>query len=129
MLRQPSKNNMTVIIRPAIRADIDAYSSQAGKPSIKGIVMEKDGCVIGLGGIAYAKGRWIGFCDLSEEARGYKMHIMRGARRFLDQMRREGIRFIYAGRDEGEPGSERWLKSLGFEIDPRSQTLYRWSAK
>lgn len=119
---------MNVIVRPATRADIEAYSSQAGKPSIKAVAMEKDGAIIGLGGIACVKGRWIAFCDLKGEARAYKMHIMRAARRFLEEARREGIQFVYAARDESEPGSERWLRRLGFEIDPRSQTLYRWSA-
>jgi hypothetical protein len=117
------------VIRPAGRADIDIFARGDAVPSIRAVCMEVDGKVIALGGVAYAKGRWIGFCDLTPEARRYKMRIMRAARRFLDEARRDGIRFIYAGRDTDEPRSLAWLTSLGFVLDPRSQSLYRWSAK
>ncbi len=117
---------MAVIIRPATRADIEAFSSMAGKPSIRAVCMEKDGRIIALGGIAYAKGRWIGFCDLAAEARHHKMHIMRAARRFMADARQSGVRYIYAMADPCEARSVAWLKSLGFRLDPRSGVLYRW---
>lgn len=117
---------MAVVIRPATRPDIDAFSSMSGKPSIKAVCMEKDGRIIALGGIAYAKGRWIGFCDLAPEARHHKMHIMLGARRFMAEARKSGVRYIYAAADPHESRSILWLKSLGFHLDPRSGVLYRW---
>lgn len=117
------------IIRPATRADIEAYSSQPDKMSIRALAMELDGRIIGLGGIALSGGRWLAFCDLKPEARRYKMRIARAARRFLADARRGGIRYIYAGRDEAELRSLAWLTSLGFSLDPKSQTLYRWSSK
>jgi hypothetical protein len=117
------------VIRPATRADIKAYAKADDAPSMRAIVMERDGEIIAIGGIALTRGRWIGFCDLQPEARVYKMHIARAARRFLAKARADGIRFIYAGRDEAEPGSLAWLTSLGFIPDPKSQILYRWSAK
>lgn len=88
--------------------------------------MEQDGRIIGLGGLALAKGRWIAFVDLSEDARRYKMHIMKAAYRFLNDARRDGIRFIYAAADPCERQSVRWLTKLGFRLDPKSGTLYRW---
>lgn len=90
--------------------------------------MELDGEIVALGGCALVKGRWLGFCDLREEARPFKMHIARAAIRFLDHARKDGIRFIYVTADTQETGAVRWLTSLGFEVDPRTQYLYRWRA-
>ena len=117
-----------VIVRSATKADIEAFSGMADKPTLKAMVGEIDGRIIGIGGVALAKGRWFGFVDLTEEARPYKMHIMRAAKRVLAEAKREGIRFIYAEASPHEPGAIRWLTSLGFKIDPRSQLFYRWSA-
>lgn len=116
------------VIRPATRADIETFSAAEDKPSIRALAMEVDGRIIGLGGIALSKGRWIAFADLGEEARRYKMHIMRAAYRFLRDACRDGIRFIYAEADPCEEKSVRWLTRLGFERDPRSGVLYRWRA-
>ena len=118
---------MPLVIRPATRTDIEAFSDMPDKPTIRAYVAEMDGKVIGMGGAALAKGRWYAFADLPEEIRPYKMTIMRNARRFLEQMRRDGIRFIYAEASPVEPKAVAWLTSLGFEVDQRSGgRLYRW---
>lgn len=118
-----------VTVRPATRADIDAFSDMANKPSVRAWCAELDGRIVGLGGLALIGGRWFAFCDLREEARPYKMTLMRTARRLFAQARRDGIRFIYAQVDDTEPGAVAWLESLGFEFDVRSDCLYRWSGK
>lgn len=117
-----------VILRPATREDLDAFSNMTGKPTIKAIVAEINGKIIAVGGLAYGKGRWYSFCDLTPEARKYKMRIARTARRIFDEARRSGIKYIYAEADTREPRAVAWLTSLGFELDPRSQHLYRWKA-
>ena len=116
------------VIRKASREDIEAFSPMRNKPTINAWCAEIDGRIIALGGCALVKGRWFAFCDLTEEARQYKMHIARTARRFLMEAKRQGIRFIYAEANLAEPGAERWLTSLGFTIDPRTAYLYRWRA-
>lgn len=118
----------TLTVRPATRSDIAAFSDLANKPTVRAWIGELDGAIIALGGIALVKGRWIAFVDLTEAARPYKMTIARTAIRFLEAARRDGIRFIYAERDVNEPSAERWLTSLGFTIDPRSEYLFRWRA-
>jgi len=90
--------------------------------------MELDGAIIALGGVALDRGRWLGFVDLTPEARPYRMHIMRAAIRFLADCRARGVRYVYVMADTREPRAVAWLTSLGFEIDPRTQYLYRWSA-
>ena len=120
--------NPEFIVRKATIEDIEAYSELSTRPSIKAVVLEVDGKVIGIGGLCLSKGRWYAFVDLDDEARVYKTTIARTAIRFLRQARADGIKFIYAGRDHEEPRSGVWLESLGFEIDPRTQILYRWRA-
>src|SRR3990167_9902397 len=109
----------TVMVRLATKADIDAFSDMAGKPTVKAWAGEVDGKIIGIGGLAFAKGRWFAFCDLTEEARPHKMTIMRTAKRLFAEARRDGIKFIYAEASPDEPRSIEWLSSLGFIVDPR----------
>jgi hypothetical protein len=115
-------------VRPATREDIAAFSDLANKPTVRAWIGELDGAIISMGGIALVKGRWIAFVDLTEAARPYKMTIARTAIRFLEAARRDGIRFIYAEMDVKEKSAERWVHSLGFSLDPRSQYLFRWRA-
>ena len=118
-----------LIIRPATAADIEAFSTMTDTPSIRGYVGEIDGRIIGMGGLAFARGWWFAFCNLTEEARAHKMAIMRTAKRILAEARRDGIRFVYVERDPQEPRADVWLASLGFHLDPRSQHYFRWDAK
>ena len=115
-------------MRPATRADIEAFSDMKNKPTIRAWVGELDGEIIGLGGFAFSKGRWFGFCDLREQARSYKITIARTAKMALEEARRQGIKFVYAEVDPAEPRAALWLTSLGFTVDPRTAYLYRWRA-
>ena len=117
-----------VIVRPATREDIDAYSDMADKPTIRALVGVIDGRVIAIGGLALVRGRYYAFCDLTDEARAYKLHVMRAAKRLLAEARRDGIKYVYAQASLVEPKAVAWLTSLGFSLDPRSEHLYRWSA-
>lgn len=115
-----------VKIRPATREDIDTFSDLKNKPTIKAYVGEIDGEIVGIGGLAFSQGRWFGFCDLTDKARGHKMTIARMGKRIMADAREMGIRFVYAQADQNEPTALRWLTSLGFELDPRTLSLYRW---
>lgn len=117
-----------LIVRKATREDIEAFSDLPEKPTLKAWCGEIDGEIVALGGFARFHGRWIGFCSLKKEARKYKMTIARTAIRSLEEARRLGIRYIYADAQDDEPGSEKWLRRLGFEIDPRTPGIYRWRA-
>lgn len=119
---------MGLVVRRATREDIVAFSNITNIPTVRAHVGDLDGKIIAIGGIMRVEGRWFAFCDLTDEARQYKMTLMRTARRMLAEARARGVRFIYAERDENEPTSAAWLRSLGFEIDPRSEYLYRWKA-
>ena len=112
-----------MIVRPATAEDIKHYSD-AG-PTFKAWVGEVDGKVVGLSGLVRIQGRWFIFCDLSEEAKKYKITIARNAHRVMNEARKMGIRYVYARIDPGEPRAIAWIATLGFEPDPRSN-LYRW---
>jgi N-acetylglutamate synthase-like GNAT family acetyltransferase len=131
-----------LIVRPAVRADIEAYHDLPGAPTIRAVVGEIDGRLVGIGGFALAQGgRWFAFVDLLEEARAHKIAILRAAKRLLAEARRDGIKYIYAETDPGEPRAALWLASLGFEawttVRPswwpssgrgqKPQHYYRWS--
>ena len=122
------KSEKTIVIRKATRDDIAVFSQDQISPTIRAWCLECNGEVLGLAGLAYSKGRWIGFCDLKDEARIYKISIGRAARKFMEQTRRDGVKYVYAELSQVEPRASLWLKSLGFNIDPRSNKLYRWSA-
>lgn len=116
------------VIRPATRDDVKSFAPDKLAPTVRAMVMDLDGEIVGIAGIALLNSRWRAFCDMHEAARPYKFRIARAAARFFADLRREGIRYIYAECDEEEPRSLQWLTSLGFELDPRSLTLYRWTA-
>ena len=115
-------------VRPATREDIEAFSDMPNKPTIRAWVGEVDGEIVGLAGFAFQNGRWCGFCDLREKARPHKFTIARWAKRIIEDARKQGIRFVYAEADLKEHNAVRWLTSLGFEVDPRTDYLYRWRA-
>lgn len=115
-----------MIVRRATAEDISAFSPLPNKPTILAWVGDDDGKIIGIGGLALVGGRWFAFCDLKPEARKHKKAIVKTARNVMMEAKRMGIRFIYAEADSSEPGARRWIESLGFHIDPRSNYLFRW---
>lgn len=115
-------------LRRATREDIEAFSELPSNPTTLAWVGELDGKIVGLAGLARVNGRWMAFCDLEDEARPFKMKIMRQAIRIFREAREKGIRFIYAEPNPDEPGAIKWMTSLGFERDPRAPQYYRWKA-
>lgn len=92
------------------------------------VVGDIDGRIVLMGGLAFSRGRWFAFLDITDEARPFKMTIARAAIRIFDEARKRGIRFVYAEADPNEPSAVRWLTSLGFKLDPRTLYLYRWES-
>jgi hypothetical protein len=116
-----------IVVRPATRTDIKAFYPDGGTSTVKAWVGEVGGRIVGIGGLAFAKGRWVAFLDLTEEARPYKISIVRAARAAMSETAKSGHRVIHAGADIREPAAKRFLTSLGFEPDMRTG-LFRWRA-
>lgn len=90
------------------------YYGRAIGPSFKAIVGILDGEPIGVGGIAYAGGLCIAFCDLKPIAKRYRIALHRAACAILvEEKRRSAVIFAEANSDE--PTAVRWLTRLGFE--------------
>lgn len=87
-------------------------------PTVHVWVGEVDGRVVGLGGLAFRDGHWIAFCDLTPEARRYKISIVRLSRQIMSWADAKGIRRIYAQIDPAEAGAVHWALSLGFKPWP-----------
>lgn len=119
---------MSFTVRPATREDIEKFSDMPAKPTAKAWAGELDGRLIALAGFAMQNGRWVAFCDLTEDARPHKMTIMRTAKRIMKEAKAMGIRYLYAEASPHEENAVRWLTSLGFRLDPRSAYLYRWES-
>ena len=123
-----------VQLRPATRDDLEAFSDMKNKPTAKAWVGEVDGEVLAIGGLALVRGRWIGFFDITPEARKrinqnmmVRVAWIRAFRLGLDEARKMGIRFLYAHADiEEHPQAREFLERFGFEPDPRSDQYYRW---
>jgi hypothetical protein len=115
------------ILRAATREDIAELAARFGvNPTMRAIVADLDGRLIGIGGVFRHHGRWYAFCSLTDEARAHKMTILRGGKRLVAMMGEMGLRFVYAHPDDTEPRSAAWLMSLGFQ--PTGNHFWRWSA-
>lgn len=125
-----------VTVREANKDDILAFALPANvaAPTLRGWVGEVDGKRVALGGFALARGRWIGFVDVTEEGRGLLKNNMYVRAAFvgtaikgLREARKMGIRYLYADADMRFPRADELLEKLGFHIDPRTNVLYRWT--
>ena len=119
---------LTLLIRPATREDIEAACSLPLYPRMRALVAERDGALIGFAGVFVREGRWYGFADLTDGLRAHRFLLARAARSFLSDIKRDGIKYIYAEVSPIQPRSLPWLKSLGFRPDPKGSHFYRWSA-
>jgi hypothetical protein len=115
------------IIEPATPEDIGKFSMGQGWPTMRAWVGKVEGEPVGLFGLARGPdGRWYAFFDITDAARPHKKTIVRTGKMLMDEARKMGLRYVYAEPDQDEALAVRWLRSLGFEIDPRSGVLMRW---
>jgi hypothetical protein len=116
-----------ILVRQTTREDIEDFCGTEVSPSVKAMTFEREDEIIGMGGVVKCGGRWLAFFRITDELRPHKMVVARAAIRFFENLRKQGVKFVYAQRDMNEPTSGRWLESLGFEMDP-GMKLYRWRA-
>ena len=109
-------------IRRAKKEDVLRWYN--GKPmySMKGYVAEKDGELLGLGGVFRVGGHRYVFAEMLPEAHRWARSILRIAKKVIEDV---GGDTVYAVRQEDEPTAHRFLKHLGFvEVTP-GNNLYR----
>lgn len=123
-----------VVVRPATREDIaKAAEDMEATPTVKAWVGElrepgEEPRVLAIGGLHRIGGRWKIFLDHTDEAKAYPMHLMRWARRVMAEARAMGLARVYAQIDPDEPGAVKWVESLGFRFDERTEFYWCWHA-
>jgi hypothetical protein len=55
--------------------------------------------------------------------------FLRAAVESLREAKRAGLRFVYAKADMDQNRADELLMKLGFDQDPRTGYLYRWSSR
>ena len=109
-------------IRRANQADVERWYE--GRPvfSMKGYVAEKDGELLGIGGVFRNGGHRYAFAEMLPESHRWAKSILRMAKKVMEDV---GDDTVYAVRQEDEPTADRLLKHLGFvEVAP-GNNLYR----
>lgn len=118
---------MKAEIEPATAEDIGKFSMGHSWPTLRAWVGKEGDEPIALFGLARGSdARWYAFFDITDKARPHKKTIVRTGKMLMDEARKMGLRYVYADPDPKELLAVRWLRSLGFEIDLRSQSLMRW---
>lgn len=115
---------MSPIVRPATSADLAAFSTAPTWGTIRAIVAETDGKVIGIAGLAYQGEHVIAFSEIRDELRRYPVTIMRAARRVLRML--DGTGALAVANPE-EQGARRFLTRLGFATVCDRTGTFRWS--
>ena len=122
-----------ITVRPANSQDIATFSGEMKAPTLRGWVGEIDGEMVALGGLAFRDGRWIAFMDVTSEGRQLlqesmqvRKALIRTARMVMDEARKQGVRFVYAGAEMQYPLADKMLERIGFNEDPRAEHFYVW---
>jgi hypothetical protein len=122
-----------ITVRPANSQDIATFAGELKAPTLRGWVGEIDGKAVALGGLANQHGRWIAFLDVTAEGRQLlhesmqvKKALIRTARMVMDEARKQGVRFVYAGAEMQYPLADKMLERIGFNEDPRAEHFYVW---
>ena len=109
---------MTVIRRPAVRADLEAIGVKRIPTRMRATTLERDGKVLAVLGMALdlEDGLTVAFVDLGDEpARTFGKSLHQAALFMFDEARRIGIKRVIARAQPGVEAAERWIKRFGFE--------------
>lgn len=114
-------------LRPSVAADIAALGLELPYrfKGMTGLIGDR---VVGLAGIGYRPdGVLIATAYMTDEARKHRFAFHRAARRWLAAREGEGVREIVATADPDIPGSELWLRHLGFmPITRNGERVFVW---
>lgn len=113
---------MRPVCRPATPADLEAFYGRKMDRTMRAWVLELDGRIIAVGGLAYHRGRpWDLFSDITPELKAHPIAALKAAKAVLAGMRHLPA---VALADCNLPNSERVLKMLGLE--PIGNGGYQW---
>ena len=113
-------------LRNATVDDYEAFYGERPKHSIRALVAELDGKVVGIGGILYST-PILAFSEMREELRGYPLFIMKSAKKLAKMMDKYG-QYAIAVACPNEKNSQKLLEHLGFTkiSSTDEQEVYQW---
>ena len=119
---------MRAVIRPAVRADLDALTDGPRPYRVRAVAMEVDGRVLAVGGLAYLENGVVGaFMQGLDEARDYPVSLHRAGKMMMAEAERLGIRRLVAMADKSVEAAERWMLRFGFKPEQHDGvTVYVW---
>jgi hypothetical protein len=109
-------------IRRATQKDAERWYGKPPVFSMKGYVAEKDGELLGIGGVFRAGARQYVFAEMLPSAHCYAKSILTLAKKVMQDV--EGS-VVYAIRQDDEPTAQRFLEHLGFKPVDEGEALYR----
>lgn len=111
-------------IRPATATDFLAFFGHPPKNTIKAIVVDIDGKVIGMGGIERHRGFYVAFSDISDDLRARKVVLMKAARAVIDLVKQCPLPVVTIQNTE-EKTSRNFLTHLGF-VPTEEPEVFLW---
>ena len=118
-------------IRSATQADIDSfYGDDAPGASMRAIVADLDGKIIGIAGMSYHDGQMTAFSAMRDEMKKYPVTTMKAARRFTKMLDQYGHNVLAVASCDIE-GSSRFLEHVGFTFSgiTRDGRVYKWGQR
>lgn len=115
-----------MVLRPATRGDLARFYGCV-PASMKAIVAEHEGVIVGVAGLRYCGDKLLAFSELRESMRSHKKAILR-AGRMLCRLMQDAKAPIYAVASKNEKNAAGFLRHLGFEfaMDSEDGEVYRW---
>ncbi len=120
-----------VKVRYATADDLDQfYGQERPTLSVRGVVADRDGEILGVIGLAYQDNEMQAFSSMKEDMRQYPMTIMRAVSKFKTILKSYGAN-VLAIANPDEKHSDKLLESVGFQFveDIAEGRLYQWQTQ
>lgn len=116
-----------MILRPATEADLVAFYGRPPRSTIRAIVAEHQGRILGVAGLMRTANGMLAVSEISEEMRSHRLTIMRAGKAIADMAKRSPVP-VYAVASDKEANSAAFLERLGFVCisESREGGLFQW---
>jgi L-amino acid N-acyltransferase YncA len=116
------------VVRPTVPADLAALPGPPLQFPSQCVTLVKGDEVLAIGGIRRFDGVLEAWARISPEARRHPIALHKAARGFHEQLKRQGIRKLFAVADPDVPASDRWLERHGFTHcgTVENRKVYQW---
>jgi hypothetical protein len=111
-------------IRFATAADVERYYNGPQARTIRAVVVESEGDVIAIGGVAYMGNYGLAFMEMQPGAETKKLSIIKATKKAMRELCAKCAPPLIAQQDETLPTSERYLRHFGFK--PLYDDYYIW---